>query len=189
MNTRALTALVVHESMFHNTATIAEVVAAGLTTEGVEVTCVDVAEAPPLETVDVDLLVIGAPTHAFSLSRPGTREEAVRQGAPAEHARTGIREWLAAAPSHPANSGLAAVFDTRVTKVRKLPKTAGTRVGHLLKRLGFTLVQRPEPFLVENIKGPLIDGQVERASEWGRELARDAAERLSAGATDDTERD
>ncbi len=116
MNTRELTALVVHESMFHNTATIAEVIAEGLTAEGMSVTSVDVADAPPLETVDVDLLVIGAPTHAFSLSRPSTREEAVRQGALAEHARTGVREWLAAAPSHPANADLAAVFDTRVTQ-------------------------------------------------------------------------
>jgi hypothetical protein len=188
MNTRALTALVVHESMFHNTATIAEVVAASLTAEGMSVTCVDVADAPPLVGVDVDLLVIGAPTHAFSLSRPGTREEAVRQGAPAEHARTGVREWLAQAPSHPANAGLAAVFDTRVTKVRKLPKAAGTRGGHLLRRLGFTLVQRPEPFLVEDTKGPLLDGEVERASEWGRNLAREVGQRLSLDAADDTGR-
>ena len=188
MNTRALTALVVHESMFHNTATIAEVVADGLTAEGMSVTSVDVADAPPLETVDVDLLVIGAPTHAFSLSRPSTREEAVRQGARAENARTGVREWLAAAPSHPANACLAAVFDTRGTKVRSLPKAAGTRGGHLLKRLGFTLVQRPEPFLVEDIKGPLIDGEVERALGWGQELARAVGQRISVGATDDTGR-
>ena len=58
MSTRALTALVVHESMFHNTETIAEVVAAGLTAKRMDVTCVDVADAPPLESVDVDLLVI-----------------------------------------------------------------------------------------------------------------------------------
>ena len=69
--------------MFGNTATVAEAVAASLTAEGMSVTCVDVADAPPLESVEADLLVVGAPTHAFSLSRPGTREEAVRQGAPA----------------------------------------------------------------------------------------------------------
>jgi len=71
------------------------------------------------------------------------------------------------------------------TKVRKVPKAAGTRGRHLLRRLGFTLVRRPEPFLVEDTKGPLIDGEVERASEWGRELARDVAQRLSVGAADD----
>jgi hypothetical protein len=184
MNTRKLTALVVHESMFHNTATIAETVAAALTSEGVDVTCVDVTQAPPLDTVEVDLLVIGAPTHAFSLSRPGTREEAVRQGAPADHAGTGIREWLAAASPRPARpAGLAAVFDTRARKVKKLLTAAGPRGGHLLKRLGFTLVRRPEPFLVEDVKGPLLEGEVERAADWGRALAREVGQRLSVGST------
>lgn len=182
MPTRDLTALVVHESMFHNTATIAEAIASGLTDEGMSVTCVDVADAPSLGGLQVDLLVVGAPTHAFSLSRPSTREEAVRQGAPPEHAGTGVREWLAAAPSHPPHAGLAAMFDTRVTKVRKLPKAAGSRGGHLLKRLGFTLVRRPEAFLVEDTPGPLVTGEAERASQWGQELAREAAQRLDVGA-------
>lgn len=175
MNTQ-LTALVVHESMFHNTADIAEAVAAGLTEEGVLVSHADVAEAPPLDTVDVDMLVVGAPTHAFSLSRPSTREEAVRQGAPAERAGTGVREWLDAAPAHQGRRHLAAMFDTRATKVRRLPKTAGTRGGHVLKRLGFTLVARPEPFLVDDVQGPLHEGEIERAAEWGRTLARDLRE-------------
>ena len=183
MNTRTLTALVVHESMFNNTATIAEAVAAGLTAEGMDVTCVDVADAPPLEASRTDLLVVGAPTHAFSLSRPSTREDAVRQGAPAEHARTGVREWLAAASDRPDGVGLAAMFDTRATKVRRLPKAAGTRGAHLLKRLGFTMVQRPEPFLVEDVRGPLADGEVERAGDWGRSLARDVGQRLALGTT------
>lgn len=185
MHTRTLTALVVHESMFHNTATIADVVSASLTAEGMDVTCVDVADAPPLATVNVDLLVVGAPTHAFSLSRPSTREDAVRQGAPAEHARTGVREWLAAAPAHPDGVGLAAVFDTRATKVRRLPKAAGTRGAHLLKRLGFTMVHRPEPFLVADVKGPLVDGEVERAAGWGMELAREVRQRLSVSTARD----
>jgi hypothetical protein len=182
MTTRDLTALVVHESMFHNTATIADAVATGLRAESVKVTCVDVAEAPPLDQAAVDLLVVGAPTHAFSLSRRSTREEAVRQGAPASHARTGVREWLDAAPPHPANAGPAAMFDTRAAKVRRLPKAAGTRGGHLLRRLGFTLVRRPEAFLVEDTTGPLVDGEVERASEWGRELARELARRVDVAA-------
>ena len=187
MNTRNLTALVVHESMFHNTATIAEAIARGLAAESAEVTCVDVADAPPLQNLDADLLILGAPTHAFSLSRPSTRDDAVRQGAPAEHARTGIREWLAAA-AHPTNAGLAAMFDTRVAKVRKIPKAAGTRGGHLLKRLGFTLVRRPEPFLVDDVKGPLVDGEVERAEQWGRQLARDARQQLSVAVSKNTGR-
>lgn len=175
MSSRSLTALVVHESMFHNTAVLAEAIATSLAEDGMDVTCLDVADAPSLGSVQTDLLVVGAPTHAFSLSRPGTREDAVRQGATPERARTGIREWLAAAPPRLAKGGSAAMFDTRVAKVRKLPKAAGTRGGHLLERLGFTLLRKPEAFLVADVKGPLLAGEVERASQWGHELAREIA--------------
>jgi flavodoxin len=182
MNTHTPTALVVHESMFHNTADIAEAIAGGLAEEGVLVSSADVADAPTLDSVDVDLLVVGAPTHAFSLSRPSTREDAVRQGAPAERAGTGVREWFEAAHADKGRHRLAAMFDTRVTKVRKLPKAAGTRGGHVLKRIGFTLVERPEPFLVDDVQGPLVEGEIERATEWGRALARDLRERLAVSA-------
>lgn len=173
-----LTALVVHESMFDNTAAIARAVAEGLALEGMEVTSVAVSEAPGLPTVREDLLVVGAPTHAFSLSRPSTREDAVRQGAPADRARFGVREWLDAPPLAADHVRLAAMFDTRVRKVRHLPKAAGTRGGHLLERLGFTMAVRPEPFVVEDVTGPLADGEVERAVEWGRDLARKCREQL-----------
>jgi hypothetical protein len=178
---RHLTALVVSESMFRNTAMIADAVAGGLGEAGMDVTCLDIADAPSLDKLDADLLVVGAPTHAFSLSRPATRQDAVRQGAPTERARTGVREWLDAEPGH--HWGLAAMFDTRVAKVRKLPKAAGTRGAHLLKRLGFTLVTRPEPFLVEDTQGPLKDGEIERAVDWGRSLAVQTRERLAASAS------
>ncbi len=168
-------ALVVHESMFGNTEAVAAAVVEGLQEEGFEVTSVDVADAPPLASVDADLLVVGGPTHAFSMTRPGTREDAVRQGAPAERAGTGLREWFGAAPAAKDSAGgsrLAAAFDTRASKVRWLPKSAGTRSGHVLQHLGFTLVDRPTGFLVDDVKGPLLQGETERALLWGRELAR-----------------
>ena len=62
MSTSApLTALVVHESMFDNTKLIAAAVARGLSEEGMDVSSADVAAAPDLITVDVDL---------WSLRRP-----------------------------------------------------------------------------------------------------------------------
>lgn len=172
------TALVVHESMFDNTAVIADAVAQGLTLGGLEVTSVDVAEAPDLGTMEVDLLVVGAPTHAFSLSRPSTRADAVRQGAPADRARIGVREWLDGAALGGDRVRLAAMFDTRVRKVRHLPKAAGTRGNHVLQRLGFIPVVGPEAFVVDDVKGPLAGGEVERAVEWGRDLARRCREQL-----------
>ena len=39
--------------------------------------------------------------------------------------------------------------------------------GHL----GFTLVERPTGFLVDDLKGPLVEGETDRALSWGLELA------------------
>ena len=89
-------ALLVYESMFGSTSEVARAVAAGLADEGVEVEVDEVRSAPAGADAEFDLLVVGAPTHAFSLSRPATRKDAVRQGADADVAETGLREWIAA---------------------------------------------------------------------------------------------
>lgn len=60
-------ALVVYESMFGNTEQVARAVATGLGRH-LDVELVAVANAP--DTVsDVDLVVVGGPTHAFSMTR------------------------------------------------------------------------------------------------------------------------
>jgi hypothetical protein len=167
-----LTALVVVESMFGNTEQVARAVAAGLGEGGVDAVVVDVASAPGELPEDLHLLVIGAPTHAFSLSRPGTRTDAVRQGAPAERAVTGLREWLSTLlVRDPRHSPVTAVFDTRVSKVRPLPTAAAPRACRRARRRGLTVLTRPEACLVSDVKGPLADGELERAAAWGCGLA------------------
>ena len=179
-----LTALVVYESMFGSTQDVAAAVADGLRAEDFVVELVDVRHAPPAREAGFDLLVVGAPTHAFSLSRPSTRQDAVRPGASRELASTGVREWRGArGPREEARGRAAAAFDTRVTKVRSLPKAASTRASHLLARRGYHLVSRPTPFLVHDVKGPLVAGELEHAVSWGREVAQ-AARRWHAGNPD-----
>lgn len=168
----ALRALVVYESMFGSTQDVAAAVAEGLRAEGLATQLVDVRHAPAPGDAVFDLLVLGAPTHAFSLSRPSTRQDAVRQGASPELASTGVREWIGAMGSREESRGrAAAAFDTRVTKVRSLPKAASTRASHLLARRGYHLVSRPTPFLVHDVKGPLVAGELEHAVTWAREVA------------------
>lgn len=167
-----LRALVVYESMFGSTQDVAAAVAEGLRAEGVTTELVDVRHAPAARDADFDLLVVGAPTHAFSLSRPSTRQDAVRQGANPELASTGMREWIGAmGPREEAHGRAAAAFDTRVTRVRNLPKAASTRASHLLARRGYHLVSRPTPFLVHDVKGPLVAGELDHAVSWAREVA------------------
>jgi hypothetical protein len=164
-----LCALVIYESMFGNTEQLARAVAEGLELDDVSVTVREVGEATLISPRDVDLLVVGAPTHAFSLSRPSTRDDAVRQGAPESRAGTGLREWLAALP---AGNGLGiAVFDTRVSKVRRLPMAAGPRAAKIARQRGYTLLSKPVGFVVDDVKGPLGHQELERAVQWGRFIA------------------
>jgi hypothetical protein len=175
-----LRAMVVYESLFGNTRTVAEAVAEGLRAEGIAVTLADVRHAPAADEVLSQVLVVGAPTHAFSLSRPSTRRDAVRQGAAPDGAGTGLREWLDAMPPTRAGERLGAAFDTRAKGARWVPKAAGTRASHLLGRRGYDLLSRPTGFLVTDVAGPLVEGELDRATAWGRALAAAAEDRLTA---------
>jgi hypothetical protein len=157
--------------MFGNTERVARAVADGLEAAGVPTRVVEVSAAPADLPPSVDLLVVGAPTHAFSLSRPGTRADAVRQGADATRAAIGLRDWLESARPTNDQSVNVAVFDTRVSKVRRLPAAAGPSATRLAKRRKLGAVDRPMAFLVEDVQGPLLDGELDRASSWGRSLA------------------
>jgi hypothetical protein len=172
-------ALLVFESMFGNTEKVAAAVARGLQLEGVDTGLVEVGSAPTQLEPDLDLLVVGGPTHAFSMSRESTRADAVRQGAPSERAPLGLREWLESVrlPTG-AEPGLAA-FDTRVTKVRWLPQAAGPAATRAGRKRGLEPVAKPIGFLVEDIRGPLVEHELERAVEWGRGLGVSLVDRVA----------
>jgi hypothetical protein len=160
-------ALVIYESMFGNTHAVADAVAEGLR-ESLDVEVLEVEEAPLEVGDDVDLVVVGGPTHAFSMSRPSTRHSAGEQGAdPGAASHSGIREWISgvAAPK-----GLAtAAFDTRIAKPH-LPGSAAKSADRKLRRRGFTELAHPESFYVTDTSGGLVEGELERAKAWGVEL-------------------
>jgi flavodoxin len=168
-------ALVVYESMFGNTEAVARAVGEGLDAEMyVDVREVSEAEASALE--GVDLVVAGGPTHAFSMSRPATRLDAVKQGASAERTTTGLREWIGGLATE--TKPLVATFDTRVDKVRRLPGSAARKALRVARAHGYPTVDS-ESFYVTDTAGPLMDGELERARAWGRRLADEATHRRS----------
>jgi menaquinone-dependent protoporphyrinogen IX oxidase len=172
-------ALVVYESMFGNTEEVAKAVAEGLRLEGIETTVVEARSAPRAVARDLDLLVVGAPTHAFSLSRAASRQAAVSQGAVPERADLGVREWLESC-RHDRRSPVAlAAFDTRVSRVRWLPQSASAAAARIARKHDFRVVAHPIGFVVEDIKGPLRAGELDRAVAWGRELAIGAQDRAA----------
>lgn len=161
-------ALVVYESMFGCTQAIATAVAESLSASGAQVELVEVGQAP-IDLAGVDLLVLGGPTHAFGMSRPGTRADAARQAdGPVVSGRIGMREWIERL-ARPEATVRAAVFDTRVRPPR-VPGSAARAADRRLRALGLLIVSAAESFWVSGTRGPLHDGEAERARMWAAGL-------------------
>ena len=60
-------------------------------------------------------------------------------------------------------------FDTRVDKPR-MPGSAAKAAKHDLRSLGFGTTVKQETFRVHGYEGPLLDGELERASAWADEV-------------------
>jgi hypothetical protein len=161
--------LVVYESWFGNTRRVAEEIAGGLAAEGeVDVRTVD----DPLSALEgVDLLVLGGPTHVHGLSSRRSREGALEQGGHGE-AGIGVRGFIDRLPNG-ADGPRVAAFDTRAHKPVLLVGSAARGIARRLREHGYTLVTEPESFFVEGTPGPLEEGELERAKEWGRTLANE----------------
>lgn len=160
-------ALVVYESLYGNTQLIAEAVAEGLagafTTDVLEV---GVAPADPSES---DLLLVGGPTHQFGLSRKSSRQQGADDSEqPVISLDVGIREWIGSLPR--VSGAPAATFDTSIRKPN-LPGSAARGAAKRLKKIGYRLLVPGEIFLVEGGKGPITDGELDRAREWGHAVA------------------
>jgi hypothetical protein len=172
-------ALVIFESMFGNTRTVAEAVAEGLSSRFVT-DLTEVSLAPTRIVEDVSLVVVGGPTHAFGLSRPRTRQDAAtRADGPILSPAKGLREWLEAA-ERPRSGVVAAAFDTRIDKPR-VPGSAARGALKRLRRLGFGVVAAAESFYVTGTKGPLLPGEVERARRWAEQVALRSVPLLTTG--------
>jgi len=140
-------ALIVYDSVYGNTEKIARAVAEAIT-PSYEVKVVQAGEANPSELASTDLLIVGSPTHA---GRP----------TPA------IQDLLNKVPKLQGIN--IAAFDTRITtKLVGVFGYAAGRIAGNLKRKGGTLIVSPEGFFVTGNKGPLKEGELERAAGWAK---------------------
>ncbi len=177
-------AVIVYESMFGNTRAVAEAIARGISEAEPDssvhvLPAADVAQADTDLVDGADLLVVGGPTHAHSMSRPTTRQAAADQAGKADSGltlepdatRPGLREWFDELGGIHTR---AAAFDTRLDAPAMFTGHAHSRIDRMLHRHGGYRIAEAESFVVDK-HNQLVDGELERADQWGRALARAVA--------------
>jgi hypothetical protein len=168
--------LIVYESMYGNTKHIAEAIAEGLGDGLGDATAVDIAEvgaAPTTLPDDLELLVVGGPTHAHGMSRASSRHDAATKVAQPVISTAGIREWIETL--RPARPLRMAAFDTRIDGPKLLTGSAAEGAAKALKGRGLRVAAPPASFVLDGITGDPHDriapAELDRARAWGRELA------------------
>lgn len=152
--------LVVYDSVFGNTEQVAKAIGEALDPiGGVEVLKVD--SVKPEQLTGLNLLVVGSPTRGF---RP----------------TASTSNLLKAIPDYGLRGVKVAAFDTRIDTADvnsavlnvmvKMFGYAAKPISDRLVKKGGELVIAPEGFFVEDREGPLKEGELERAAEWGKQI-------------------
>jgi hypothetical protein len=160
--------LVVYETVHGTTEQVARAVAEGLVRHG-EVAVADVRGARPEYVERFDLLVAGAPAHAFSLSHGPVLPHPAPLHHPGLRRETGLRTWLRMLPEG-SRWETAATFDVRALDSRQVPGSTARRAAHVLRHLGYLPLDEPTSFYVKRSGGPLMPGELARAAVWGDRL-------------------
>ena len=164
-------AVVVYESLWGNTAAIAGAIAEGIG-PGAQALTTEAATAE--EIADAELVVAGAPVQGFSLPTDRMRASIADSEAaaplPPDLAHPSLRSWL---ESLAAREGKAAAFETRIWWS---PRGATGDIEERLERAGYRVLGKAQKFVVKDKYGPLKEGELDRAREWGKQLARAAAD-------------
>ena len=153
--------LVLYDSLYGNTRKVAHAIGDALQAEGA-VQVRNIEEVPAETFLAPDLLIVGAPTHRF-------------QPSPA------IQHCLHSLPADSLRGIKVAAFDTRIDPatirsgvLRFMVKTGGfaaRKIEKQLKRKGGLPVIAADGFTVTDTKGPLLEGEMKRAADWGRRIA------------------
>ena len=145
----AMKALVMFESKHGNTERIAQAISAGLREGGVEsVDCRSLSASGEEDFREKDLWVLGSTTHYGGM--PFRYSVLLKNALREDH--LGVK---------------AAVFDTRM---KDFPKGAGAKIRKLLEKKGKEVIAESS-FVVVGMRGPLVEGEEERARLFGKEIA------------------
>jgi len=149
--------LVVYDSVFGNTAKVAEAIGEALGNASVK----KVTEVSKKDLNNINILFVGSPTRAFRPT-PGTMNFLKGLN---RNALSGVK---------------AAAFDTRfpldqtessfLRTMIKLFGYADIKISKALSKAGATLPIENAGFAVTDTEGPLAEGELERAKTWAKTL-------------------
>lgn len=155
--------LILYESFFGNTRKIAFAIAKGI---GQNESCqvLQVKEASFNRLMKIDFVVVGSPTIGF-------------------HLLPAVFKFIDSLTNNSLAGIKIAAFDTRIKAdgsslyAQPIFLTAYTHAAsYIAERLaekGGRLIAAPQGFLVHTPKGPLVDGELHRATLWGALLTKD----------------
>jgi len=146
MEKKSIKALVIFDTTFGNTKTIAEAIAKEL---GNGAKAVQASSVGASELKGLDLLVAGSPIIGW---KPSEKMEAFLNSLTKEQLK-GVK---------------AVAFDTRVKIF--IHGDAARKISERLEAAGAEIVSKPQMFYVKGREGPLFDGEVEKSVEWAKSI-------------------
>ncbi len=141
--------VVAYESEYGNTEAIAKAIASAIQGEVRVLRSRELADS----LAGTGLLIAGAPTYGGKMMPP-------------------MQESLDRLPAGSLNGVKTASFDTRLTsRFARVFGYAAPKIDALLAAKGGQQTVPPEGFLVKKTKGPLLEGELERAAAWGKTIS------------------
>ena len=143
---------VVYDTKYGNTKLVAEKIVEGMKkVEEMEITMTDVKEADPRKAADYDAILIGSPTHF---------------GGPAR----GINKFIDKLGKLDLKVKWVTVFDTYLkADFEKSVKKMENRIGE--KVPGLKLIASGLSIRVDDMKGPVTDGEFPKCIDFGKKIA------------------
>ncbi|MBN1160870.1 MAG: flavodoxin family protein [Dehalococcoidales bacterium] len=143
-------ALVIYDSMYGNTEELAKEIGRAL---GSGAKVVKAGFARVEDVTSSHLVIIGSPTQ-------GGRQT------------PGIKAFVDELPVEAFKDKRFAAFDTRFKNVfAKIFGYAAPRIESAIRDKGGNTTAQPQGFFVKGTKGPLLEGELERAATWAKSIA------------------
>jgi len=153
-------ALVIYDSLYGNTEQIAKEIGAAL---GSGSKVVRVKEAKVEDVASSHLVIIGSPT----------------QGGKQTMA---IKTFVDGLPVEALHDKRFAAFDTRFKNIMaRIFGYAAPRIELAIRDKGGNTTAQPQGFFVKGNKGPLLEGELERAATWAKSIAAGLPTNLMPG--------